>query len=258
MIRCHKSNFLSVQLILFFLLIVIGFIGYLFVTGTRSSKLTSLASILVDYTLDGEVFIADNHGKSTKLSLVPVGMVSLDELIPYLNKKAETANTETARLESLIQAAQASPLRVETEHLKKLHDDLEFQRLENFNDRQLKKQTAEAWTAYTNALARWKPIKKQIENLTTELERYYSNEYLLSDGSAPKPTRITKTDSDGKFQIKIPRSGNFALLAIANTPWGEKFWLVKIPNNGGSPRKKIMLTNENISDPENGLILRDL
>ena len=132
------------QLILFFLLIVIGLIGYLFATGTRSSKLTSLASILVDYTLDGEVFIADNYGKSTKLSLVPVGVVSLDELIPYLNKKAETANTETARLGSLIQSAQASPLRVETEHLKKLHDDLEFQRLENFNDRQLKKQTAEA------------------------------------------------------------------------------------------------------------------
>ncbi len=42
-----------------------------------------LDKILPDMTLDGEVFIVTKGGDNVKLGLVPIGLISLDDLMPY-------------------------------------------------------------------------------------------------------------------------------------------------------------------------------
>jgi len=316
--------------------------------GFKSAKPVSLGNLLPDYTIDGEVFVVDRDGKSTKLSLVPVGLVSLDELIPYLKNKIETANRETVRLRALIEAAnaEAAPLKIEKDRLQEVSDKLlnRYSELSPsiFHDKlgkTLKEQYEEAHIAYTNAVERWTPVNDRLYKLKSEEERYHSNEYYLdrsfveinswrqlfenlgtalasgnltgarqaltqlepealahtrtnndpfsvlcrdlnsgdlhdaqtayaniqqmihhrdSEGSFPKTTQIAKTDADGKFQMQVPRTGDFALLAVADdTAWGKMFWMVKIPSNGAFPRK-IMLTNRNnFNVLSSGQILRD-
>jgi len=63
----------------------------------------------------------------------------------------------------------------------------------------------------------------------------------------PGPARSAKTDADGKFQMKIPRSGSYVVAASSSRFVGgstEKYyWLVKV-----DPRKEstIMLSNDNL------------
>ena len=332
---------------------MLGFLGLtlsvflVYFLGFKSVKPVSLGNLLPDYTLDGEVFVVDRDGKSTKLSLVPVGLVSLDELTLYLKNKIETANRETVRLRALIEAAnaEAGPLEIEKDRLQKVSDKLlnRYSELSPsiFDDKlgkTLKQQYDEAFAAYTNAIARWTPINDRLYKLKSEKERYHSNEYYLDRSfvrinsfrqsfenlgtalasgnltgarqaltqlepealahtstnndpfsvlcrdlhsgdlhgaqtayaniqqmihhrdseSSFSITASTKTDADGKFQIQVPRKGDFALLAVADTDTyrGKPFWMVKIPNSSTSPRK-IMLTNENESDVASGQLLRN-
>ena len=61
-----------------------------------------------DYTLNGEVFIVTKGGESIKLGLVPIGLISLADLTPYLKDKETTASNELARLEPLIKTTEGN------------------------------------------------------------------------------------------------------------------------------------------------------
>jgi len=83
-------------------------------------------------------------------------------------------------------------------------------------------------------------------------------------------TRGTKTNSDGKFQIQVPRSDEYALVATASRfvshdpvpmnrggtdNYEHYYWLIRIDPHGESPRK-IALSNDNLFHVENAMAFR--
>lgn len=69
--------------------------------------------LLPDITLDGEVFIVTKAGESVKLGLVPVALIPLADLMPYLSNKTAIATKEAERLDPLIQAAEEEDKRTQ-------------------------------------------------------------------------------------------------------------------------------------------------
>ena len=101
--------------------------------------------------------------------------------------------------------------------------------------------------------------RKTAEVGTSEWRSLVRLGYRLRSGSLyfeypPKAIRSVKTDADGKFTIKVPSTGRFALAAAASRQVGGEddlfpteyyYWLVKIDAEGkGSD--KIMLSNDNL------------
>jgi len=85
---------------------------------------------------------------------------------------------------------------------------------------------------------RWRNLKAT--------EHYYdSTEFIFN--SLPTPSRSTKTDADGKFQVKIPRSGSYVVVSSASRLVGRSiekyYWLVKVDPHREST---IMLSNDNL------------
>ncbi len=94
---------------------------------------TVLNKLLPDITLDGEVFIVTKAGESIKLGLVPVALIPLADLMPYLSDKQAVATNEIVRLGPLIQAAESEDKRLlaaeeqEEKRLEAVYDSLEAQ-----------------------------------------------------------------------------------------------------------------------------------
>ncbi len=79
-----------------------------------------------------------------------------------------------------------------------------------------------------------------------ERAAYYHGAYYFD--TLPACLRSTKTNGDGKFQMQVPRSGSYALAAVASRQVGKYteryYWLIRIDPHGESQRK-IMLSNDN-------------
>ena len=73
----------------------------------------------------------------------------------------------------------------------------------------------------------------------------------------PQPVAASKSDSDGKFTMKLPRSGEIVLCAAADRKVAEStelyYWMVKVTGNADAP---ITLSNHNLatSDASQSLI----
>jgi len=83
--------------------------------------------------------------------------------------------------------------------------------------------------------------------------RYRSPRFYF-DG-LPAPFRTTKTDADGKFQMQVPRSGSYAVAALASReagPLGETYCWVLLVNPHEKSPAKIMLANDNLFESETG------
>src|ERR1041384_3755090 len=63
-------------------------------------------NLFSDITLDGQVFIVTKGGENVKLGLVPIAIIPLTDLTPYLSRKEANASKEIARLTALIDEAE--------------------------------------------------------------------------------------------------------------------------------------------------------
>ncbi len=227
-----------------------------------------LDKILPDITLDGEVFIVTKAGESVKLGLVPVDLIPLGDLLPYLNKKVATATNEVARLEPLVKAAQAeceiqenpalalekelrvaSPFQLERIGLPNDAQGRADARRSELNERLAVLQARKEWAdEKLKSAVKWDELEKSLQ--------FYRFGFYFD--SLPPPLRTTKTNADGKFQINIPRSGSYVLAAVATRHVGEStesyYWLVKADTRGESPLK-IMLSNDNLLQGLPGALL---
>ena len=163
--------------------------------------------------LDGEVFIVTNGGQNIRLALVEVRIITDKTLSEVKKMKTEEFERERQRLAG------------ELENAKKKIDE----ESDSFN----KELTA------IPILARFEP---QVN--------YLKSAKFFLDG-IPEGIIKTKTDVDGKFNLKIKRGESFWLFAHGTRIFFDKkedyYWLVPI-NLKGNSTMKISLNNDNLFD----------
>jgi hypothetical protein len=201
-----------------------------------------------DITLDGTVFIVTKGGENIKLGLVPVALISLADLAPYLSNKVATASNETARIIKAAQVQEALPA-AEVERLRA--EDVKVFNLwlkaRTDNDPAAGKLLVKQRAAHDAFLAAFGITQSFRNELDKELHYYQTEGFYFDD--LPLAFRSTKTDADGNFQIQVPRSDSYALAASATRRVGDEvekyFWLLPVDTHAESPRK-VMLSNDNL------------
>lgn len=200
------------------------------------------AIIQPNITLDGAVFIVTKSGQNIKLGLVQIDVIPLDVLTSHLKERKAYASNEVARLEHLFEVAK--------DNCQAGSDKYEAQKTGNESSLEIKQlQWKVGWTQAVDELGK----------ITVEITRYSSPYFCLEH--LPSPSKRTKTDADGKFQMKVPGSGAYAIYASASRSVGDKvekyYWLLQVDTHGESPRK-IMLSNDNLLEGEPGVVLDKL
>lgn len=204
--------------------------------------------VLPDVQLSGEVFIVTKGGQNFKLGLVTVGLIPLETLTPYLIAKKEMTERELARLNPMIEAANAEAKRLEKiadskrAALNSKADRVDWTRLNNECD--------DARNASQTAAEKLSP-------LYGERHKFLCGAFYF--GELPAPIRTAKTNADGKFELQVPRSGSFALCASTSRQAGGEeigghffpntehyYWLVRFDNQGPA-KQSIMLSNDNLT-----------
>jgi len=252
-------------------------VAFVVVLGLLACCKSCLNRILPDAKLDGEVFIVTRSGTSVKLGLVTIRLYSLTSLKAYFDSKTASATNEIARLEHLAGAAEAESDALSTNAAEMQAQATKLYREwvkttpsrplgpgEPFDEwakayiatlqsgaddhsgaddkyskyRAAAKSADEARSGSLAARQRWRDLKSA--------QHYYDSTEFYFD-SLPKPARSAKTDSDGKFEIRIPRSGPYFAVASASRLVGgstEKYyWLVKVDPHREA---RIMLSNDNL------------
>jgi len=178
--------------------------------------------------VNGEVFIVTEGAGSYKFGLVEVSVIPEKDISAYL----ETKNTE----------------------IKPFKDEYERLKLQSIQDSGALK-TAES--KRTVGLGNQAEIDAAKQKATKTKNEFLAAKNKLNDvGSGeiyykglPKSAITALTNSDGKFTLKIPKPGRYALSAYATRKVADKtegyLWLVLIEANGEP--KTILLSNNNNS-----------
>jgi hypothetical protein len=181
-----------------------------------------------DRALNGEIFIVTSGHESVKLGLVEVLAFQPDSLGRTVQSVKKKLPGEDARF---------NPVYAQIESL----------------ERRAKAAEEEASKAMSAAPDVWKrafDLSNDCGTLAVQAKLHSS--YLKSPGpffeSLPTAIASAKTDSDGKFTITVPRSGETIICAAADRKVGNSsehyYWIVKAP-----PGRKalIALSNDNLA-----------
>lgn len=198
-------------------------------------------------TLEGQVFIVTKGAENRKLGLIPIDIVLLSELTSYMKHREAIASNELARLSPQILAQEEWFKDVEKKYanFKKAEAEYRYKRArEKGGAADLDLLTAAAaLTAKTD----YSEACRNIEAWRQRARYYQTAEFFFE--SSPPVTIKTKTDSEGQFQLRIPRSEAYALLASASRQVGESvekyYWVRRIDPQSESPQK-IVLSNDNL------------
>ena len=209
-----------------------------------------------------------------KLGLVPVGLLSLADLMPYLKDKEANATNEIARLNPLIKTAEAEDQRLQATYdaeekrleeqkarLEAASDAAKHKWYDTVDNKKLEASYEIAFKAMENANEKFEAAQLKAEEhkanvasggtekgkLEREQSFFYLSDYYFA--GLPSAFRSTKTNGDGKFQMQVPRSGSWALAAISSRHIGDSvevyYWLFQVDNHTDSPQK-VMLSNDNL------------
>jgi hypothetical protein len=180
----------------------------------------------------GEIFIVTAGHESVKLGLVEIRAfqtAQLNALIESVKKKIAEQEAQLAPISNAADKLEASA---------KQEDD-----------------ALHAIDKWINK--RFRPIYDRAETLSTDAGELASrvkwhSEYLHSPMPffevLPQPIAASKSDSDGKFTMKLPRSGEIVLCAMADRKVAGSteyyYWMVKVTGNADVP---ITLSNDNLA-----------
>jgi hypothetical protein len=192
------------------------------------------------HELKGEVFIVTAEHESVK-GLVEIRAFEPSQLSPVIdsvkNKIAEQ-DAQLAPISEAVEKLESGAEKIEDDAMDKLTDA----RFESFPNR------ASGLWFRSNALA---------ERVESYSEHLHSAQRFFEVLPA-RPVAITKTDSDGKFTIKLPRSSEIVLCVTADRRLPEStehyYWMVKAAPS--TDATTVTLSNDNLatSDSPQSLI----
>lgn len=197
--------------------------------------------VLPDITVDGEVFVVTKGGQNIKLGLVEVVLIPMETLTPHLDARRAEMTNAFARLDPQIQAEEAEVQRLEQEE-RALYQPY----LNDILNREKER-------AYRTAEEATSKAREKASDLREEEWTFMSGAFYFD--SLPSPLRGTKTNSDGRFRLLVPASGNYAIAAAASRhvmdDVEQYYWLLKIDTKAGSSQT-IMLSNDNMTSSGSG------
>jgi hypothetical protein len=191
------------------------------------------------HELKGEVFIVTAEHESVK-GLVEIRAFEpsqLSAVIDSVKNKIAEQDAQLAPISEAVEKLESGAEKIEDDAMDKLTDA----RFESFPNR------ASGLWFRSNALA---------ERVESYSEHLHSAQRFFEVLPA-RPVAITKTDSDGKFTIKLPRSGEIVLCVTADRRLPEStehyYWMVKA---APSTDATATLSNDNLatSDSPQSLI----
>jgi len=105
-------------------------------------------------------------------------------------------------------------------------------------------------------------IKMRLVDVQNKMTHFITNDFLLVD--LPEGIAKATTDADGKFSMKLPNTGKFALAAHSQRrvfdSTEQYYWLVWVSIDA-EQAKQVMLTNQNLmgeDSPDSVFITKDL
>ncbi len=105
----------------------------------------------------------------------------------------------------------------------------------------------QAWNRAQAARGRQSQLRGEIQRLKAQGPEFLTPDYYFDH--LPPSVAAAKSDADGKFELRIPHEGRFALAAQSTRDVGfgqESYhWLVWIEAKAGAPTK-VMLSNDNL------------
>jgi len=189
----------------------------------------------------GEIFIVTAGHESVKLGLVEIRAfeaAQLNALIESVKKKIAEQEAQLAPISNAADKLESSAKQEDDHARHKLPSG--YKRFRPISDR-----ASTLWIDSSKLASRVKSHSKYLQSAEPFFE------------VLPQPVAASKSDSDGKFTMKLPRSGEIVLCAAADrkvAQWTEHYyWMVKITGNTDAP---ITLSNHNLaaSDAPESLI----
>jgi len=205
--------------------------------------------------LRGDVFIVTQGAQNFKLGLVEVRAIPDADMKNFLAARAISAEPEIAKRQKEYDTikqqydsatANYSDARNETEDARKALDegttsDSAGQQFRNAL------QARDKLERESDKLKTVSDIKPKLDAAESNLREAISPVPFFVD--MPKGIATATTDADGKFLIKLPISGKFALVAHASRQAigvkEEYYWIVWTSLEGQSSRQ-VMLSNNNL------------
>ena len=146
-----------------------------------------------DGELRGEVFIVTGGGESIKLGLVPVSIYPLEELQGHIERRKREYDRDIAGINKALANAKAE------------YDET-FKTSYTILSRKTPNEIAALEGESKKKLGRYLELLAQQENMN-------SGAFFLT--GIPKEIYSARTDSNGRYELKLPRRGKFALVAVA-------------------------------------------
>ena len=228
---------------------------FMFVLATVLLCLTSCGPKETEVT--GEAFVVTQGAGSYKLGLVQVSVIAEKDIIPYVQKMAN--DQEVAQLKQEWDKAKTEFFNA-SDHASDLETSLEQDKASVDSDLN---SASSDFDSTGRKLDTWRWHLNQFhsaaDSITQALNKAAVALTKLNDAAgaeryfASLPTAVltTTTDSDGKFTLKLPIKGRFAIAAsatrkVAGNNDETYYWLIWVDSDG-SP-KHIMLSNNNLTD----------
>lgn len=182
-----------------------------------------------DGELSGEVFIVTGGGESIKLGLVPVSIYPLDEIQGHLQHRTLEYDRDIAAINKVLPNAKSEMDEV-------FEKVLELIRNGASSDERVVPNAAH------------KKARDRYLELLAQKGKLDSGGFYLT--GMPKEIYSVKTDSNGRYAIKLPRREKFALVAVASRRVGQGleayYWVVNASLDGAA-QKNVPLSNHNMS-----------
>lgn len=218
--------------------------------------------------LNGSIFIVKRNGESMKLGLVNVQLISEDAISHHLAVKAPEVREARLQMKAdkkkEIKEALGNiedQFKAETERVKEAIEQLEAQMslatgLERYK---IKDQigrlnritvTPETMERSRTHIALSRSLDK-IDSLPLEHFDEDNSERTIGCYFNDLPPALdgTLTDADGRFVLKLPRIGQFAVFAKSSREIGDKmetyYWLIRVSADGNDS-KQLLLSNNNL------------
>ena len=226
----------------------------------------------------GQVFIVTKGRENVKLGLVTISLLPLDATVKRVDEKHAEAQRAREDYQPEIDRARAAlaeavAARDSTKRAKEHAAHMTDMAQEGINEavrRGGSKRYNEAVAAFSLAFREKTRAEKaaddafmahleaghNLDRVTEGRSQWASGKFFL--GGLPTATATTQTDADGKFTLRVPRVGRFALAAQAERQVGditeEYSWLIRLPDEArqGAP---VFLSNETLTTGESPLSL---
>ncbi len=184
--------------------------------------------------LSGDVFIVTKERQNIKLGLVEVSVIDSAEMNVFAQSRLQSAKQEIERIKPVIQKAQR-----EYENMNQAKEKFYRVYLDNIYSHRYEKKYRDMEYALSKK-------RIAIHKLLNDYYGYSKGSYFLT--GLPRPIRSVKTDSDGKFGLKL-KSGRYAIVAHSPRKSGDSdkdyYWFIWV-NLENDSKQRIFLSNDNL------------